>query len=75
VEHLVQSFTQTNDSTTRKHDGTSLRLTIAQHLCQSIGSEIQIGFENHEFDGINEIQSHLKISTLIRKQFVYQGET
>lgn len=41
-ENIFQSFTQADDSSTRKYGGTGLGLTVSQQIVQLMGSEIQL---------------------------------
>jgi signal transduction histidine kinase len=45
IEHMFQAFAQADDSTTRKHGGAGLGLTIARRLCQLMGGDIQVESE------------------------------
>ncbi|NJO78036.1 MAG: response regulator [Cyanobacteria bacterium RM1_2_2] len=45
VEQMFQAFAQADDSTTRKHGGAGLGLTIARRLCQLMGGDIQVESE------------------------------
>ena len=40
IEHLFESFTQADQSTTRKFGGTGLGLTITYQFCQMLGGEV-----------------------------------
>ena len=42
LEHLFEPFTQADGSTTRRHDGTGLGLTITRHFCAMLGGSIDV---------------------------------
>lgn len=45
MEQVFQAFTQADDSTTRKHSGAGLGLTIARRFCQLMGGDILVDSE------------------------------
>ncbi len=45
LNKLFQSFTQADNSTTRKYGGTGLGLTISKHFCQMMGGDIKVDSE------------------------------
>lgn len=45
MEQVFQAFTQADDSTTRKHGGAGLGLTIARRFCQLMGGDILVESE------------------------------
>ncbi|MEM7244224.1 MAG: response regulator [Acidobacteriota bacterium] len=45
--NLFQSFTQVDSSTTRRHDGTGLGLTIAKRLTELMGGDMEVESELH----------------------------
>jgi PAS domain S-box-containing protein len=42
IEHLFEPFTQADESTTRKHGGTGLGLTICKRFCEMMGGYIRV---------------------------------
>ncbi len=42
IEHIFDSFTQADSSTTRKYGGTGLGLTICKRLCERMGGAISV---------------------------------
>lgn len=42
LEHLFDSFTQADQSTTRRYGGTGLGLTITHQFCQMLGGEVTV---------------------------------
>ncbi len=42
IEHIFDSFTQADSSTTRQYGGTGLGLTICKRLCERMGGEISV---------------------------------
>ncbi|RAL20189.1 hybrid sensor histidine kinase/response regulator [Lujinxingia litoralis] len=42
IEHLFQPFTQADESTTRRHGGTGLGLTICKRFCEMMGGNIEV---------------------------------
>jgi PAS domain S-box-containing protein len=42
IERLFEPFTQADESTTRKHGGTGLGLTICKRFCEMMGGHIQV---------------------------------
>ncbi len=48
IEHLFDSFTQADQSTTRRYGGTGLGLTITYQFCHMLGGEISVESEVDE---------------------------
>ncbi|NDW20928.1 hybrid sensor histidine kinase/response regulator [Alteromonas hispanica] len=42
LEHLFESFTQVDASTTRRYGGTGLGLTITKKLCELLGGDVRV---------------------------------
>ncbi|MCB1233460.1 MAG: response regulator [Verrucomicrobiae bacterium] len=45
LERIFLAFTQTDETTTRKHGGTGLGLTISRELCRMMGADLEVESE------------------------------
>ena len=45
IDRIFEAFTQADNSTTRRHDGAGLGLTISRELCRAMGGDITVRSE------------------------------
>jgi PAS domain S-box-containing protein len=56
LEHLFQKFTQIDNSSTRRHEGTGLGLALVRHFSEALGGRVEVDSEVGKGSGI---QAHL----------------
>ena len=61
LERMFEPFTQADESSTRKFDGSGLGMTITRKFCEALGGEVHV--ESHPDQGTTVI---LRVPSLIR---------